>query len=171
LVQWGTGETGVGCARFALKFFSLKSEIKRNWIRFTCVSLVHYKFTSIFSLLFAYFHLKFFASLHFSNFRFEAKQSEAKFKSIFPLFCFISFFSLFFALNFSLRFHLVIFPSKQNKGENLFASKEAKFNIFCIISLPNFVLGEKNHSYRFFRLIFAYFTFVFASDFWCFTSK
>jgi hypothetical protein len=50
---------------------------------------------------------------------------------------------LFFALNFSLRFDLVIFASKRNEGENFFALKEAKFNIFCIILLPNFVSGAK----------------------------
>ncbi len=99
------------------KIFSLISEIKRNWIRFTCVSLVHYKFHLYFSLLFAYFRFKFFASLHFSNFRFETKQSEAEFKYIF---------SLFFALNFLLRFDFVIFVSKRNEEENFFASKEAK---------------------------------------------
>ncbi len=46
-----------------------------------------------FSHFFAFFRLKFFASLRFSNFCFEAKQNEAKFKSIF---CFFRFFSLFF---------------------------------------------------------------------------
>jgi hypothetical protein len=38
---------------------------------------------------------------------------------------------------------LVIFASKQNEGENFFASKEAKFNIFHNFSLPNFVSDEK----------------------------
>jgi hypothetical protein len=89
--------------------------------------------------------------LPFSNFRFEAKQSEAKFKSIFSLFftffIFFAFLSLFFALNFSLRFDLVIFASKRNEGEIFFASKEAKFNIFRIISLPNFVSGEKKRTF------------------------
>jgi hypothetical protein len=36
---------------------------------------------------------------------------------------------------------------KRNEGENFFTSKEAKFNIFRIISLPNFVSGEKKHFY------------------------
>jgi hypothetical protein len=54
----------LGCARFASKFFSLISEIKRIWIRFTCVSLFHYKisllFFRFFSLIFAsYFSLRF----------------------------------------------------------------------------------------------------------------
>jgi hypothetical protein len=53
------------------------------------------------------------------------------------------FFRFFFALNFSLRFDLVIFASKQNEGENFFASKEAKFNIFCIISLANLFQVKK----------------------------
>ncbi len=43
---------GVGCARFAKNFFSLISEIKRIWIRFTCVSLFHYTI-SLFPLFFA----------------------------------------------------------------------------------------------------------------------
>ncbi len=54
---------------------------------------------------------------------------------------------LFFALNFSLCFDLEIFASKGNEGENFFASKEAKFNIFRIISLPNFVSGEKKKTF------------------------
>jgi hypothetical protein len=143
---------------FRLQFFSLLSEIKRILICFTCVSLFHYKI----SLLF--FRFKFFASLRFSNFRFEAKQSEIQ----------VYYFAFFVALKFSLRFDLVVFASKQNEGENFFASKEAKFNIFRIISLPNFVSGEKKTifvSLQFFRLIFAYFTFVFSTDFWCFASK
>ncbi len=76
---------------------------------------------------------KFFASLRFSNFRFEAKQSEIQ----------VYYLAFFVALKFSLRFDLVVFASKQNEGENFFASKEAKFNTFRIISLPNFVSGEK----------------------------
>ncbi len=49
---------------------------------------------------FASFRFKFFTSLHFSSFRFEAKQSEAKFKCIFSLFfAFFAFFCFkFFAL-------------------------------------------------------------------------
>jgi hypothetical protein len=113
----------IGCTRFAKKNFSLISEIKRNWIRFTYVSFVHYKI----SLLF--FRFKFFALLHFSNFRFKGMRNSSLF------FCFFLLFLLFFALNFSLRFDLVIFASKRNEGENFFASKDAKFNIFHIISL------------------------------------
>jgi hypothetical protein len=59
---------------------------------------------------FAYFRFKFFASLHLSNFCFEAKQSEAKFKSIFfVFFAFFAFFT-FFALNFRFArfFHFSI---------------------------------------------------------------
>jgi hypothetical protein len=162
------GSTTVGWARFALKIFSLISEIKRIWIRFTFISLFHYKisllFFRFFSLIFAsnfslrftwvifaskrnkakrnsslffrffrffhFFRSKFFASLRFSNFCFEAKQSQAKFKPIFSLF------SLFFVF---FRF----------------------FHFFRLIFV----------SLRFFHLIFAYFTFVFASDFWYFASK
>ncbi len=114
---------------------------------------------------FAYFRFKFFASLHFSNFRFEAKQSEAKFKSIFLLF---------FALNFSLR--------SETRGK-LFRFKRSKIQYFShyFASQLRFGWKKNKHFYRFFRLIFvslrlfrlifAYFTFVFASDFWCSASK
>jgi hypothetical protein len=44
---------GLGWARFALKNVSLISEIKQIWIRFTCVSLFHYKI----ALLFFHFFL------------------------------------------------------------------------------------------------------------------
>ncbi len=132
----------VGWARFAKKIFSLVSEIKRIWIRFTCVSLFHYKiFTSLFSLLFASnFSLRFtwvifslffvFFALNFSLLRSETKRSEIQVY-------FLVFFT-FFLLLFSLFF---------------------TFFRFIFVSL------------RFFHFIFAYFTFVFASDFWCFASK
>ncbi len=90
----------VGCARFAEKNFSLISE----WSEIGSVSHVFRLFTiKCHFYFFAYFCFKLFASLHFSNFRFEAKQSEAKFKYIFSLFIvFFTFFRLkFFA---SLRF-------------------------------------------------------------------
>ncbi len=124
---------------FRIKFFSLISEIKRNWFRFTCVSLFHYKI----SLLFFRFFSLIFASLHFSNFRFEVKQSEVKFKYIFSLFSlffrffhFFRFFLLFFtffAVNFLLRFDLVIFASKRNKAKwnsSLFFRFFAFFHFF-----------------------------------------
>ncbi len=92
-----------------------------------CFTISLLIFTSLFSLLFAYFRFKFFASLHLSNFRFEGKQSEAKFKSnFFAFFTFFHFFSLFFtffriffAFNFSLRFDLVIFASKRTKRSEI----------------------------------------------------
>ncbi len=112
------------------------------------------------------------------------KQSEAKFKSIFShffhffhffslffaFFAYFLLFSLFFALNFSLRFDLVIFASKRNKAKrnsSLFFRFFAFFHFFrffCFYSL-NFRFAS------IFHLILAYFTFVFASDFWCFASK
>jgi hypothetical protein len=145
------------------------SEIKRNWIRFTSVSLFHSKlFFRFFSLLFASnfwlrFALVIFASkqseiqvyffaffLFFRFFRFFAFFCFFLLYSLFSLFFaffafyrFFSLFPLFFALNFSLLFDLVILASKRTEGENFFASKEAKFNIFCIISLLNFVSCEK----------------------------
>ncbi len=75
-------------------------------------------FFCYFSHLFAFFRFKFFASLRFSYFCFEAKQSEAKFKSIFSLFslffaffCFFSRFFRFFSLNFCFLWFLLILPS------------------------------------------------------------
>jgi hypothetical protein len=79
---------------------------------------------------FASFRFKFFASLHLSNFRFEAEQSEAKFKSIFSLFFLL--FSFFFALNFSLRFDLVIYALKRNKA------KRNSSLIFCFFAFFHF---------------------------------
>ncbi len=149
--------------------FLLISEIKRIWIRFTCVSLFHYKISLLF---FASFRFNFFASLHFSHFCFEVKQREAKFKSIFSLFFHI--FSLFFALHFSLCFDLVIFASKRNKAKQNSSLFFRSFRFFSLF----FAFFAFFHYFRFFfvslrflHLIFAYFTFVFASDFWCFALK
>ncbi len=153
-------------------------------IRFTCVSLFHYKISLIF------LRFKFFASLHLSNFRLEAKQSEAQFKSIFCFFSlfllFFTFFRIFFAFfHFfrfkffaSLQFSKFCFEAKQNevKFKSVFSffpffplffpffaffAFFAFLHFFCLIFV----------SLWFFQLIFAYFTFVFASDFWCFASK
>ncbi len=126
---------------------------------------------------FAYFRFKFFASLHFSNFFFEAKQSEAKFKCIFLLFspffhyfshffAFLRFFSLFSALNFSLCFDLVIFASKRNTAKQ---NSSLFFTFFAFLAFFTFFAYFRFASI--FHLIFAYFTFIFASDFWCFASK
>ncbi len=110
---------------------------------------------------FAYFRFKFFASL-----RSETKQSKIQFNFL----AFFSLFSFFLLKNFSLRFDLVIFASKRNEGENFFASKEANSIFFALFCFP-ISFRVKKHCYRFFRLIFVYFIFVFASDFWCFASK
>jgi hypothetical protein len=143
---------------FRLKnLFLLISEIKRIWIRFTCVSLFHYKisllFFCFFSLIFA---SEFFAPLHFSNFRFEAKEREAKFKSIFSLFwLFFTFFGFFwlFLLNFyftsffllifclfylRFRFRFLVFRIKVNHVKSGFFSlpSETKFLLQFKISLP-----------------------------------
>ncbi len=73
--------------------------------------MFHY-FTKKFHFsFFAYFPFKFFASLHLSNFRFEAKQSEAKLKSFFR--CFSLFFAFFgFKFFASLRFSNFYFKAK-----------------------------------------------------------
>ena len=67
----------IGYARFALKFFSLISEIKRNWIRFTCVSLFHYEISLLF---FRFFSLIFASnfSLRFTWVIFTSKRNKAK---------------------------------------------------------------------------------------------
>ena len=79
--------------------------------------MFHYftiKFHFSFSLLFASFRFKCFASLLFGNFCFEVKQSEAKvkpfFRFFFNFFRFFHFFFAFFRLIFvSLRFFRLIF--------------------------------------------------------------
>ena len=135
--------------------------------------MFHYftiNFTSLFSLLFAYFRFKFFASLHLSNFCFEAKQSEANsslffllfftffryfftFFSIFSLsslifhffslnFCFTSIFSLNFRL-FYLRFRFIflVFHIKVNHVKSGFFFASKRNEIFASIS--NFASEEK----------------------------
>ncbi len=103
------------------------------------------------------------------------KQSEAKFKSIFSLFSLFfaifrifslffrifCLFSHFFALHISLRFDLVILLPSEAKFKSIFSLFSPFFRFFSLFFV----------SLRFFHLIFAYFTFVFASDFWCFASK
>ncbi len=78
-----------------------------------CFACSLLNFTSIFSLLFAYFRFKFFASLHFSNFRFEAKQSKIQ-VYFFAFFHFKSFASLRFS-----NFRFEIFASHKRKPLNL----------------------------------------------------
>ncbi len=82
---------------FRLKNFFAYKRNKANLDPFhLCFTISLKNFTSLFSLLFASFRFKFFASLHFGNFCFEVKQSEAKFKSIFSLFFhFFTFFHFF----------------------------------------------------------------------------
>jgi hypothetical protein len=88
-------DSGLGWARFAKKIFSLISEIKRIWIRFTCVSLFHYKISLLF---FRFFSLLFASnfSLRFTWVIFASKRNKAKRKSSL-FFSFFHFFSLFFA--------------------------------------------------------------------------
>ncbi len=115
--------------------------------------MFHYftkKFTSLFSLLFA------------SNF-------SLRFTLV--IFAFFRFFSLFFALNFSLHFDLVIFASKRNKGKRNSSLFFRFFSFFSLFLLFFAFFRLIFVSLRFFHLIFAYFTIVFASDFWCFASK
>jgi hypothetical protein len=146
----------------------------------------HYFPIKLHFYFFASFWFKFFASLHLSNFRFEAKQSEAKFKSIFSLFfrnfslfslflAFFRFFSLFLLKIFlkifaSLRFGNLCSEEKQSEAN--FKSSFSLFSLFLLFSLFfAFFRFFPLFSLRFFHLIFAYFTSVFTSDFWCFSSK
>jgi hypothetical protein len=90
-----------------------------NLLIIKCNSLkkTFFRYLSQFFAFFVFFRFKFFASLRFSNFCFELKQSEAKFKYIFLFFslfslffAFFRFFSLLFCLIFvSLRFFHFIF--------------------------------------------------------------
>ncbi len=97
---------------------------------------------------------------YFTILLFEAKQSEANFKSIFSFFsfffiffAFFSLFSFFFALNFSLRFDLVIFASKRSEIQVYF------FAFFAFVTFFAF--------FRFCSLFFHFFSlnFRFASIF------
>jgi hypothetical protein len=94
------------------KIFAYK-RTKANLDQFhMCFTISLQNFTSLFSLLFAYFRFKFFASLHFSHFCFEVKQSEAQF-ALFAFFHFFfalfRFFSLFFvSLRFFTYFSLIL---------------------------------------------------------------
>ncbi len=115
---------------------------------------------------FASFRFKFFASPHLSNFRFEAKQSEAKFKSIFSLFfafftffgffwlfhLFFSYFSLnfrfasIFSLNFRLfylrfRFRFLVFRIEVNHVKSGFFFTSKRSEIFA--SNSNFASEAK----------------------------
>ncbi len=107
----------VGCARLTLKKFSLVSEIKWNWIHFTCVLLVHYKISFLF---FRFFSLIFASnfSLRFTLVIFASKRNKAKRNSSLYFFVFFRFF--FVLLRFS-NFCLEIFSSHKRNPQN-FAS-------------------------------------------------
>ncbi len=120
--------------RFTLVIFASKrNKAKWNSSLFFCF----FHFFPFFIAFFTFFRFKFFASLRFSNFRFEAKRGGKLFR----------FNSIFFAL---FRFPI----SFRVKNKHFY-----QFFRLIFVSL------------RFFRLTFPYFTFVFASDFWCFASK
>jgi hypothetical protein len=130
---------------FCKIFFSLISEIKWYWIRFTCVSLVHYKISLIFFRFFSLcFTLVIFA-LHkkkpqniasiqnFSHYfasQFRCEWKKTTFLSIFSLnFRFASIFSLKFRL-FYLHFHFrfLLFRIKVNHVKSGFFRFQAKRN-------------------------------------------
>ena len=155
---------GLGWAHIASNFFSLISEIKRIWIRFTCVSLFHYRI----SLLFFRFFLLLFASnfslrstlVVFASKWNKAKRNSSLFFRFFSLFfAFFHFFSLFFCIIFvSLRFFRIIFAyftfifasdfwcftSKWIMWNQAFFSlpSETKFLLQFQISLPKWKWGR-----------------------------
>ncbi len=163
---------------FRLKIFSLISEIKQIWIRFTCISLFHYNisllFFSFFSLIFASnFSLRFTWVLSASK-RKKLKQNSSLFFRFFHFFLYFLLFSFFFAWNFSLRFDLVIFAMKRNKAKrnsSLLIRFFAFFHFFSLFFAFFTFFRLIFVSHRFFHLIFTKFTFVFASDLWYFASK
>jgi hypothetical protein len=125
----------LGWARFASKFFSLISEIKRIWIRFTCVSLFHYKI----SLLFFHFFSLIFASnfsLRFTWVIFASKGNKAKrisslfFCFFFTFFTFLRYFlHSFFRFKFWLRFDFVISLRNEAKFKSIFSL----FSLFSLL--------------------------------------
>ncbi len=132
--------------------FSLISEIKGNWIRFTRVSLFHYKisllFFLFFSLIFASNFLLRYALVIFASKQNEAKQNSSLFFCFFRLFLFFfTFFRFFFAFfpffrfTFfaSLRFSNFRFEAK--RGGKLFRFKRSKIQYFSHYFASQFRFG------------------------------
>ncbi len=158
----------LGCARFALNFFSLISEIKWNWILFTLFLYFTIKFHFSFFASFRLLRFKF--SLCFTLVIFVSKWNKAKrnsslffcFFCFFPLFlfffvffayfCFFGFFLFFSALNFLLRFDLIIFASMRNNV------KQNSSLFFCFFFAFFAFFRLIFNLLRFFCLIFASFT-------------
>ncbi len=141
---------------------NFRFEAKQSEAKFKSIFLLFFAFFhffllyfGFFSLFFVFFRFKFFATLRFSIFCFEAKRSEAKFKSMFSFFSLFSLFFVFFAffhffslnfrfasifsLNFGLfhprfRFRFLVFRIEVNhvKSGFFFASKPNE--IFASIS-------------------------------------
>ncbi len=96
-------------------------------------------FFAFFRIFFAFFRFKFFASLRLSNFCFKAKQSEAKFKSIFSFFSLNFRFASIFSLNFRLfylhfRFIFLVFRIEVNHVKLGFFFASKRNEIFASIS-------------------------------------
>jgi hypothetical protein len=162
-------------ASFCFKFFAslhlsnFRFQAKQSEAKVKSIFSLFFAFFRYFSHFFAFFPqffaffrffcFKFFTSLRFSNFCFEAKQNEAKFKYIFSLFSLFSLFFLFFrffhffslnfrfasifSLNFCLfylrfRFRFLVFRIKVNHVKSDFFSlpSETKFSLQILISLP-----------------------------------
>ncbi len=127
--------------------------------------MFHYftiNFTSLFSLLFAYFR---FTWVIFASKRNKAKWNSSQFFRFFSLFSlfsaifrifshFFHFFSLLFAVNFSLRFDLVIFASMRNKA--FFHFFWLFFRFFHFISLNFRFASIFSFNFRLFYLRFRF---------------
>jgi hypothetical protein len=138
----------VGCAHFALKIFSLISEIKLNWIRFTCVSLFHYKISLLFFRLFLLQIFRF-ASLKGFLLRSETKRSKIHvyFFPFFPYFLLFFLFFTFFLLKFFDSIQFSNFCFKAKRGRKLFH----KIQYFSHYRIPiSFRVKKKNIFINFF---------------------
>ncbi len=122
----------------------------------------HFSFFAFFCFFLLFFCFKFFASIRFSNFCFEAKQSEAKFKSIFTFFslfslffCFFRFllFSLFslnnfrFASIFSLNFRLFYLHFRFPRWDRLYPMS------LCMSWINDLAIVLKNLYFRNIKLV------------------
>ncbi len=95
---------------------------------------------------------------------------QVYFFAFFTFFRYFSHFFTFFSL-FSLCFDLVIFASKLNKTKRNSSLFFCFFHFFLLFLFFFTFFRLIFVSLRFFHLIFAYFTSIFASDFWCFALK
>ncbi len=158
----------LGWARFAKKNVSHLTKIKWIWIRFTCVSLFHYKISLLFFRSFhLFFRFKFFASLHLSLGS-ETKRTEIQvyFFAFFRFFCFFCFFSLFFTifriLSHFFRFFCFKFFVSLWFSNFCFEAKQSEvcffvfFRFFCSLFSLNFCFASISLNFCLFYLRFRF---------------